>query len=82
MSQRKIEDVWYADSGATDHISFQRECFKNFVPFTKYTCQVRIGDGRKLPVKRTRDVEVQVINSKQPGAVHVIKDVLFVPDLG
>lgn len=82
MSQGKIKDAWYADSGATDHMSFQRECFKNFVPFVKDTCQVRIGDGRRLPVRGTGDIEVQVINSEQPGPVHTIKDVLFVPDLG
>lgn len=82
ISQSKIKDAWYADSGATDHMSFQKEWFKNFVPLLKKTCQVRIGDGRKLSVKGTGDIEVQVTNSRRSSPIYIIKDVLFVPDLG
>lgn len=39
MSQNKIKDAWFADSGATDHMSFQREWFKNFVSFSKDSCE-------------------------------------------
>lgn len=82
MSQSKIKDAWYADSSATDHMSFQREWFKNFVSFSKDTCQVRVGDGLKPFVKGIGDIEVQVTNSKRPSPIHTIKDVLFVLDLG
>lgn len=62
-------------------MSFQRECFKNLVPFLEDTCQVKMGDGRKLFVKGVGDVVVKTTNPKLPQNVHIIKDVLFVPDL-
>lgn len=81
-TRSKIRNVWYADSGATDHMSFQREWFKNFVPYLKGACEVRVGDGRKLSVKGMGGIEVHVTNSKSFSPTHTIKDVLFVPDLG
>lgn len=67
-SQGKIKNVWYADSGATAYMSFQRE-FKSFVPFTKDACLVKEIDGKTHGLG---DVEVQVMNPKQ-SCVYIIR---------
>lgn len=79
QSQSKYRNLFYADSGATDHMSFQRELFTNFREFSSNECHVKVGDGRKLNVMGIGDIDVQ-INNKQ-GTTITIKDVLLAPDL-
>lgn len=77
-TEQKYYNIFYADSGATDHMSFQRQLFKVFKEFSKGDCHVKVGDGRRLCVRGVGDIEVKVPNSR---VVHTIKSVLLVPEL-
>lgn len=72
----KVENIFYADSGATDHMSFQRELFKNFKS-TIHNAYVKVGDGRRLKVEGKGDIEVR----GNANYLHTMKDVLLVPEL-
>lgn len=48
--QNKFENMFYADSGATDHMCFQRELYTNLMEYQYGTCQVKVGGGGKLNV--------------------------------
>lgn len=72
----KVDGVFYADSGATDHMSFQRELFTNFKANIS-DIYVKVGDGRRLKVEGKGDIEVR----GNSNVLHIIKDALLVPDL-
>ena len=72
---------WYADSGATQHMTDQRVMLVNFKAIDPGTWVVSgIGDNR-LTVHGQGDVE---FSSRAEGVVHAgtIKGVLYVPGLG
>ncbi|CAN1122661.1 Retrovirus-related Pol polyprotein from transposon TNT 1-94, partial [Linum perenne] len=66
--------AWLIDSGCTNHMTFNKDLFKDLIPTTQL--RVKIGDGTYLPVKGKGAIElVTTRGSKQ------ITDVLYVPDL-
>ncbi|KAJ8980835.1 hypothetical protein NQ317_018415 [Molorchus minor] len=62
----KTEDAWFADSGATEHMSFRREWFKNFTPYSEKIYSVRVGDGTLIDARGRGDIDVAIVsNGKQ-----------------
>ncbi|XP_036344154.1 uncharacterized protein LOC118753396 [Rhagoletis pomonella] len=78
-TQNKMKNIFYADSGATDHMTFLRELLKNFREFSTNACQVKVGDGRRLDVCGIGDIEVYAMN--QEKFIHTIKDVYWCMNL-
>lgn len=76
---RKNFNIFYADSGATDHMTFQRELFHNYTELPNGLNHVRVGDGRKLNVVGRGNIKVQISDGTE--AEYTISDVLLVPEL-
>ena len=72
-------NVFYADSGATDHMTFQRELLGNYIECGDANLHVKVGDGRRLPIVGKGEVKVQV--SGEAEAEYTVKEVLMVPEL-
>ncbi len=72
---------WYADSGATQHMSGQRSFFRNFVPVKHNTWFVNGIGGSRLQVHGHGEI---LFTATVNGSTHSlsIKMVLYVPDLG
>jgi hypothetical protein len=47
-SENSLEDAWYLDGGATDHMTDKLEWFSNFTEIPKGRWLVMIADNRKL----------------------------------
>lgn len=73
--------LWYADSGATQHMSDQRQKFKNFQPISPGSRAIHGIGNKVLYAHGVGDVPIYAIinGSKHTGT---IKNVLFVPDIG
>ena len=80
FSARRSFD-WYADSGATKHMTDQLSILKNFIPATQENWKVTGIGGIQLVVHGQGDVDIvsSTNNKRQYG---VIKEVLYVPNLG
>lgn len=76
----EAEDTWYADSGATEHMSFCRHWFKNFKQYSENTYTVRVGDGTHINA-RGRDIDVKMNYADGTTAVYTMTNVLYVPKL-
>jgi hypothetical protein len=72
---------WFVDSGATQHMSNQRSCFKNFIPVEPGTWTVRSIGNIRLSVHGYGSVVFTAIVGGLQRNV-VIKMVFYVPDLG
>jgi len=66
-------DLWYLDSGATAHMTHQRNAF---VSYREYSDIITIADGEQIPVRGRGNVRIQVGD----GVVQ-IHDVLYAPKL-
>lgn len=81
----QLEDTtsndWFADSGATEHMSFQRKWFTNFVEFPSNTYSVRVGEGTRVDAKGRDDIQVISSGTDINHQVYTIKDVLYVPKI-
>ncbi|XP_033212155.1 uncharacterized protein LOC117169759 [Belonocnema kinseyi] len=75
------EDIWFADSGATEHMSFRKEWFKNLKGFSNNEYSVLVEDGNSLCVKGKGDIEVEVQNDCGNLTKHKIGDILYVPHI-
>jgi hypothetical protein len=53
----KSNSEWLLDSGATNHIAYSREIFKNLKP---YKSTIKVGDGRSLKIKGIGEVMIEV----------------------
>lgn len=72
---------WFADSGATQHMSNQRSCFKNFIPVKPGSWAVRGIGNIRLSVHGYGSV----VFTATVGGIQrniIIKMVLYVPNLG
>lgn len=81
LSVEKDSDVWYADSGATQHMCSQEHWFKNFQSYPEKLYMVRVGDGSEIDVRGKGDVDVQIKEDNGSVITYTIKDVLYVPKL-
>ena len=54
---------------------------ENFEEMKQYDSQVKVGDGRSLPVKGIGNIKMSIICLKETIVDLVVHDVLYVPDL-
>jgi hypothetical protein len=73
-------DNWYADSGATCHMSGNERVFSRFEKVTKSWTVKGVG-GKRLYVKGIGDVSFRAFIGNQPYT-GMLKNVLYVPNLG
>ena len=70
---------WIIDSGATQHMTFAKECLADYVEF-KQPCVVNLGDNRSILAygKGTYHVTAELDGHVQPIS---LRDVLYLPEL-
>jgi hypothetical protein len=66
---------WIVDSGATSHMTDQHQLFRSLTPIKRRT--IKVGGG-KLYAEYVGDCELRA----PAGGTTILKDVLFVPNLG
>ncbi|UYV71420.1 hypothetical protein LAZ67_8003120 [Cordylochernes scorpioides] len=57
-NQVEPNDIWYADSGASCSMTFRREWFKTYTPFTS-DHPIHLGDNSTLLAEGMGDIEIQ-----------------------
>ncbi|UYV60695.1 hypothetical protein LAZ67_1001953 [Cordylochernes scorpioides] len=57
-NQVEPNDIWYADSGASCSMTFRREWFKTYTPFTS-DHPIYLGDNSTLLAEGMGDIEIQ-----------------------
>ncbi len=72
--QGEVAQGWLIDSGATRHMTPQRELFINMTP---YNGVVEFCNRGQLPVRGRGDIRIRLGSS-----IQTMKDVLYVPDIG
>lgn len=74
------EEVWYADAGATEHMSDNRAAFVNFKEIPKGMWPVIIANEQSMWVQGKGDIKIKRRAHDQwlDGFLH---DVLYIPDL-
>ena len=80
LAKDSSEEVWYADAGATEHMSDNRATFINFKEIPKETWPVAIANEHSLWVMGKRDIKIKRRAHDQwlDGTLH---NVLYIPDL-
>jgi transposase InsO family protein len=73
-SMEERNDVWYLDSGCSNHMTAKKEIFLNMD--SSFNSRVRMGNGEMVEVKGKGSIGVQTKKGRK-----VMHDVLFVPDL-
>lgn len=70
---------WIIDSGATQHMSFERDSLSDYIEF-RQPCTVNLGDNGSILAygKGTYHLLADLDENSQPIALH---DVLYLPDL-
>lgn len=81
FNQEHLNDngEWWLDSGATEHMCSQIECFES-VTELKERRQVKIGNGTLIEVHGVGEIQVQAWNGNS-WVKTILKKVLFVPNL-
>ena len=74
------ESAWYIDSGASSHMSYNKDIMVDFIPF-KFPEKVKLGDDRIVQALGKGNVHIE-IKSKKKYEPRRLVDVLYVPDLG
>lgn len=79
ISENEDKCGWIIDSGATQHMTFERNCLSNYVEFKK-PCTVNLGDNRSILAygKGTYHVKAAVDDHTQKIA---LQEVLYLPEL-
>lgn len=74
------KQVWFADSGATEHMIEHRKWFSKFKPIPSGTWSVTIADDRNLWVRGVGDIEIiRIVDGVQKNGL--LQKVLFIPNL-
>ncbi|GAU34012.1 hypothetical protein TSUD_212730 [Trifolium subterraneum] len=68
------EEVWYLDSGCSNHMTGTREWMHDFND--KFTESVKLGDDSKMAVMGKGNVKMN-----NGGKLHIITDVYYIPGL-
>jgi transposase InsO family protein len=79
-SENSLEDAWYLDGGATDHMTDKLEWFSNFTEIPKGRWPVMIADNRKLWARGFGDIRVECLTD-WGRETRTIRKVLYVPEL-
>ncbi|XP_042391858.1 uncharacterized protein LOC121982918 [Zingiber officinale] len=74
-SQQQLENIWYVDSGCSNHMSGNKKMFVDIDE--SFSSEVKIGDGKALKIIGKSAVSIQT----KEGKDNIIKDVLYVPEL-
>ena len=74
-------DSFCVDSGATQHICFNKRLFTKLVPFTNDSdaVAVMVGDGRKLHAEAIGTIKFVTANDSGEECTITLRDVLFIP---
>lgn len=72
-------EVWYLDSGASDHMTYDKGLFVEYEDF-KEEMRVRIGNGSYIVAKGQGIVNILAFNNSEWCEKH-LSNVLYVPDL-
>lgn len=75
----KKTNEWILDSGASDHMSHNRDWFCNYEKFDKII-PVRIGNGKTIPALGCGDIQIQVFDGTT-WQKKFLENVLYVPDI-
>ena len=67
-------EKWLIDSGCTNHMTFDRDLFKDLD--TSINSKVRIGNGEYIAVKGKGTVAIKSLSGTK-----ILKDVLYVPEI-
>ena len=78
-SNGKERSIWYVDSGASQHMSCQKDCMQNYTDFP-IPEKVYLGDNRTVEAhgKGTVWLKVKSVDGYKPAE---LSDVLYVPNL-
>jgi hypothetical protein len=80
MIAKGESDVWYADTGASEHMSDRKDWFINLTEIPEGKHKVMVADDRCLSVKGRGDI---LIDRTVAGVVKkgILKQVLYIPEL-
>ncbi|UYV65267.1 hypothetical protein LAZ67_3003757 [Cordylochernes scorpioides] len=78
-NQVEPNDIWYADSGASCSMTFRREWFKTYTPFTS-DHPIYLGDNSTLLAEGMGDIEIQAYVDGGWYPTY-IRNVLYSPQL-
>lgn len=80
IAQNNGEEIWYADAGATEHMSDNRVAFINFKEISKGSWLVAIANEQNLWVLGKGDIKIKrrAHDKWLDGTLH---DVLYIPEL-
>jgi len=78
-SRSKVFDAtkWIIDSGCTEHVCWQIECFINYKKLEK-SVTFELGDGRKVSAEGSGQIKIR---SHVDGKEHYFQNVMFVPEM-
>ena len=80
LSVNLDKQAWFADSGATEHMTEHREWFSTFKPIPSGTWSVTVADDRDLWVRGIGDIRLtRTIDGVQKNGI--LHKVMFIPDL-
>ena len=80
LAQNNTQEVWYADAGATDHMSDNRAAFIDFQEIPKGTWPVAIANEQNLWVQGKGNIRIRrrAHNQWLDG---ILQNVLYIPEL-
>lgn len=78
-TQSKVFDAtkWIIDSGCTEHVCWQIECFTNYEKLQE-SVTFELGDGRKVSAEGSGQIKIR---SHVDGKEHYFQNVMFVPEM-
>lgn len=74
--KEESDSTWYIDTGATQHMCFEKDSFTNYEPYNKHQL-VYLGDNSTHRIQGQGYVTVTLLN----GQIKQIPDVLYIPGL-
>lgn len=74
INQAKNEDLWFLDSGCSNHMCGKKDFFSNLN--TYFRDSVKLGNNSSLSALGKGNIRLQV-----HGVAHIITDVFYVPEL-
>ena len=79
LTRCDLNNGWYVDSGATRHMTFQKNLLLDFVEFNKLS-RIYLGDDRVISATGEGKVKIPCIDGANK-IVLTLEKVLFVPEL-
>ena len=80
LSVNLDKTAWFADSGATEHMTDHRDWFSTFTPISKGTWSVAVADDRNIWVQGKGDIEItRTVNGQEKHGT--LQKVLYIPEL-